>query len=170
MVSPRKSWGEKIALHSTTSAAPVASAAPRLLTASWERPARRAFSIFTNERPRSSAIVIPAASASSSVSAPHDSPRRKKLSSPWPVAASSKVEPQQRRLRRLLDERLEPRAGLGARFEEEREHRGVAGRKLRRVAGPSPGSSRSQRVRHVVVVRASTRGGPRAVLLHLRRA
>ena len=38
-------------------------------------------------------MVRPVESASCSVSAPQFTPRRKKLSSPWPVAASSKVSP-----------------------------------------------------------------------------
>src|SRR2546423_11362315 len=54
---------------------------------------RRPSRIFRKERERISSRLRPVASASFSVIAPHAIPRRKKLSSPWPVAASSKTSP-----------------------------------------------------------------------------
>src|SRR5438067_2224736 len=54
---------------------------------------RRFWRIFRKERERNSSSERPVASASSSVMAPQAMPRRKKLSRPCPVAASSKTSP-----------------------------------------------------------------------------
>src|SRR5688572_21426328 len=54
----------------------------------------RLFNIFTNEPERSSSsVILVRFVASSSVIAPQFMARRKKLSRPWPVAASSKISP-----------------------------------------------------------------------------